>query len=184
MFIPFEGRMPLVPDDIDPPTEMHLEPTSAEGETALWLDDFFWLDLIRRWPQRQLTIQYKPTCRGLLHPVVLHQLTMLRRVAPEWRLVGHCFVSDLADDTLISQAALSLYHEIYIRDCDRPGVTVDASAPSLEVILTRAAKVQAAARRTSPVITAEMDLEPDVLAAAALDDAIALETLEAIPVTA
>jgi hypothetical protein len=164
----FEARPPLIPEGIDAPSELHLEPTGPDGETALWLDDFFWLELIQRWPQKPLTIHYLPTPHGLLHPVVLHQLTMLRRVTPEWRLIGHCYRSDLAGESQQAQAALSLYHEIHIRNEARVGSST-AGLLSMEALLAKLSQLQAANRRTAPIIVAELVGETDEPSLALVD---------------
>lgn len=150
--IPFAGVDELAIDPAEPPTELHIEPTGPSGETALWLDDFFWLGLIQTMPRHSLTVRFAPTPDALLHPVILHQLNMIRRVSPEWRLVGQCYVSDLAGEHRLAQAALSVYHEIRIHDAVRPGSSRTAESLRIEDALERIREVQAANKRTTPLI--------------------------------
>ena len=162
--LPFEGSDHAALDNAEPPAELHLEATGPSGETAIWLDDFFWLKLIQQWPQSPLTIHFHPTNNSLLHPVILHQLNMLRRVAPQWRLVGYCYVSDLALEGRLSQAASTVHHEIHVIDAVRPGVPRPAHAMRIEDALAKMRQVQAANNRTTPIVVRcrpKLQAEPD-----------------------
>ncbi len=110
--------------DVSPvgPIELTIEATSAAGELAGWLCDDWWTEVIGRWGDRACTVYVAPTPEALLHPVVLHQVEMLRRVLPEWRAVGYGFVEDLLGRDEIDQLLRSGYHELRLIDGRRPGV--------------------------------------------------------------
>ena len=103
------------------PIELTIEPTNAEMETASWFNDFWWTDVIQRWNDCSVTVHIAPTPGALLHPVVLYQLDMLWRVAPNWRIVGHAYTDDIVTDEAIDQLASSPYHEVHFTDQPRPG---------------------------------------------------------------
>ncbi len=162
--IPFHGLDDFIADPHEPPAEIALEATGQHGETAIWLDDFFWLSLLKPWSQYPVRIRFKNTPAGLLHPVVLHQLNMLRRVAPAWRLIAECGVDALADEARRRDAALSGYHEIHLLG-DNGGQTIPI--PELGNLLAQMRQIQAANQRTTPIIAcpraAEMEIEPQPL---------------------
>ena len=153
--IPFEGSDDFDVNNMEPPAELHLDATGPSGETAIWLDDYFWLELIRRWSAEPLTIHFHPTPKSLLHPTVIHQLKMLRRVAPKWRLVGHCYLDDLAPEGQIAEVALAVHHEIRIMDAAQPGDThrgKQAHPLRIQNVVARIRRIQAANDRTTPII--------------------------------
>lgn len=136
----------------DAPLEIHLEATNAEGEAASWLDDYFWMELIQRWSDAPISIQLQPTPSGLLHGIIAHQLNMLRRVVPHWRLIGQCYLSDLEADGVIERAAVAVYHEIHIIDGRRPDV-VDSKHPlRIEDAIAKIRQVQRANKRNAPIV--------------------------------
>jgi len=151
--IPFEGVDNSALRQVEAPAELHLDPTGPTGETALWLDDFFWLELLQQWPGCPLAIHFHPTRNSLLHPVILHQLTMLRRVAPGWRLVGYCYLSDLEEEGRPSQAALTVHHEIHVIDASRPAAPRSTRPLHMEDTLRRMRQIQTANKRTTPILT-------------------------------
>lgn len=142
----------LTVDPACPPTELVLETTNDAGEPAAWLDDYFWMPLLQAWSESPLTVRFTASPVALLHPVVLHEVSMLRRVAPQWRLVGHCHVNDLAAEGAINAAAQSPYHEIHIAEGTRPGEPRPAHPLRLEDALARIRRIQVAAGRTLPII--------------------------------
>jgi hypothetical protein len=77
---------------------------------------------------------------------------MLRRVTPRWRLIGQCYLSDLEDRGRLSQAALSVYHEIHIVDGPRPGSSRARNTLNINDALLKIRKVQADHDRTSPIV--------------------------------
>jgi hypothetical protein len=105
--------------------ELVVEATTADGELAGWLDDVWWTAAFHDLADRTVTLHVSPTPGALLHPVVLSHLEMVRRVMPEWRIVGHaCFKGSSGND-VANQVAVSPYHEV--RSVDRSQVDVIAS---------------------------------------------------------
>lgn len=103
------------------PIDLTVEVTNSDLELAPWLNDDWWAEAIHRWADCPLTVHVAPTQGALLHPVVLHHLEMLRRVTPQWRLVGHAFADDVSTDDAIDRLATSPYHEVRFVDQARPG---------------------------------------------------------------
>ncbi len=155
--IPFGGFKEFKIDANDPPTELHLEPTGDSGETALWLDDHFWMELIQAWSKHPLSIHFLPTPDSIPHPVILHQINMLRRVTPSWRLIGHCYLSDLSKEGRITQVALSVYHEVRIIDGIRPGKNQNGRPLKIQDALSKIRQVQTANNRTTPIVACCQD---------------------------
>lgn len=103
------------------PKELTIEATNDEGELAVWFDDYWWTDLIERWGYDPVTLHLAATSAALTHPVVLHQMEMVCRVAPRWRMVGHAYRTDISSDDSIELLAASPYHEVRFIDEARPG---------------------------------------------------------------
>ena len=112
-----EGR--LDGGDVAAPFELTLEATNADGELATWFEDSWWTDVIERWGDDSITVHIAPSPAALLHMVVVHQLEMIRRVAPTWRIVGHVYRDDLVDDDAIERLVLSPYDEVRVLDKTR-----------------------------------------------------------------
>lgn len=149
--IPFDGNVPPAPADAEPPAEIIIDATDAAGVSADWLTDYFWLDILQQWSSQPVVIRFQPTHESLLNPVVLHQVNMLRRVAPEWRIVGECYLSDLAVEGRIAQAAVTGYHEIRVLDANRPGAPNSGHPLRLEDAAKRFRQVQTASQKTTPI---------------------------------
>ncbi len=116
--VSFDGNG-IVPDQDQVGTEsisLTLYVTNEHGDTAQWFDDFWWTELIRRFGNKPITVQIAPTPDALLHPVVIHQIEMLFRVAPSWRIVGYAYRDDFSTPPLVEAAAISAYSEIRIID--------------------------------------------------------------------
>ncbi len=141
----------LGPEDGEPPRELHIAATNAQGNLPVWLDDCFWLDVMKRWSSESIVVHIDATPGAMLHEVIFHQLCMLRRVAPKWRLVGHCHLSDLNGDEAVTMTALSPYHEVRVIDAMRSGVS-GARAIRVEDAMARVRQVQRANKRTTPII--------------------------------
>jgi hypothetical protein len=132
-----------------------IECTNDAMELASWLTDDWWATLMHHWAGRAITIHIAPTPTALLNPVLLHQLTMLRRVAPNWRIVGHAFVDDVITDEAVSELAQSPYHEARFRDCSRvPAPPSDRSSwtPAIEDLFARVRREQTRLGRTMPIL--------------------------------
>jgi len=119
--VPFNGSGELQGEDSGGPVEVTIQATNADGALADWLTDEWWAQLIVPWAERSVVLHVAATPAALLHPVVLHQLEMLRRVVPRWRLVGYVYRDDFAVPGDIELAARAAYDEIRIYDQARPG---------------------------------------------------------------
>jgi hypothetical protein len=151
----FDGNAALPPGESPPPDQLHLEPTHDSGEIALWLDDMWWIDAIRRWRDRPMAVHLMPTPFALLHPVLLHQMDMLRRVVPHWRRVGHGYLDDVLTDDDMARIASSPYDEVRIIDGPRPGMHKPAAelrGVAFPSLLLRVTRLQSAIRATKPVL--------------------------------
>lgn len=104
------------------PGELVLEATGPTGDIAEWFNDFWWTDVLHRWMDQAMTVVVEPTPVAMVHPVVLHHVAMIRRVAPSWRVIGRGFASDLSHPGSIGDIVQSGYHEIQVqegpRDCN------------------------------------------------------------------
>jgi len=107
-----DGSLPP-PDDVKP-TDILIEATDPDGETSVWFDDWWWMECLSRWKDDVITMHILPTPAALLHPVILHHVEMARRVAPQWRVVGHCWLAELDPDSASDAIARSPYHEIRV----------------------------------------------------------------------
>ena len=56
------------------PDEVTLELTDAAGQLAGWCDDAWWLESLRRWKDRSLTVHILPTPDAMTTPVILNYL--------------------------------------------------------------------------------------------------------------
>ena len=113
--------------------ELTIEATNADGELALWFDDYWWTDLIERWGHDSVTLHLAPTPGALTHPVVLHQMEMVCRVAPRWRMVGHAYRTDISSADSIELLASSPYHEVRFVDQARPDGSDSTRRGSLDL---------------------------------------------------
>ncbi len=132
------------------PFELRLEATDGAGSLAAWLDDAWWTDILQRWGDDAVTIISEPTRDALLHPVLLHQLEMLRRVAPGWRIVGVAFRNDFAatDFVAVGTLAAGPYHEVRFVDAVRPARSAEASSASVPTLAELFAAIRAEQERT------------------------------------
>ena len=137
------------------PVELTVEVTNGEGKLADWLDDGWWTTAIERWGDDTLTVHVAPTPNALLHPVTLHQLEMLRRVAPRWRIVGHAFLEDLTSESDIRLIAASPYDQIRFLDGPRSNAAQskrDLPRLSVEEIFGQIRREEAELGVTRPVL--------------------------------
>ncbi len=95
-----------------------IEATAPDGSLASWLDDEWWIDVLERWSDTGMSIQIAPTPDAILHPILLYQLEMVRRVACDWGVVGFAHWSEFNSEDAMKQAARSPYHEIRVIDAD------------------------------------------------------------------
>jgi hypothetical protein len=151
----FTGNGELPDNATAGPIELTIEATNADGDLAVWFDDFWWTDVIERWGWDFVTLHLAPTPRALLHPVVLHQMEMVSRVAPRWRIVAHVYRDDVSTEDAIESLACSPYHEVRFIDEERC-VTAQADRASLGLpigdLLGRIRRDQRRLQTTRPVL--------------------------------
>ena len=155
VLISFASEGQLGDDSAPEPTELVIEATNAEGELGHWLDDSWWTEVIERWGDDPITLHIAETPGALLHLVVLHQLEMVRRIAPIWRIVGHAYREDLADDEAIKQLGRGPYDEVRVIDAFRPGrPPSDRHHPviSLDELFGRIRRVQTDTGTKRPIL--------------------------------
>ena len=138
------------------PKELTIEATNIDGELATWFDDCWWIDCIERWGREPVTLHIAPTPGAVTHPVVLHQMEMVSRVASRWRIVGHANRGDALSDDSVESLASSPYHELRFMDRDRP----EGSGPAgrrifdlpIEELFSRIRREQIRIGATRPVL--------------------------------
>lgn len=138
------------------PTELRLEVTFPDGRLAVWFDDQWWMETLRRWKDQALTIHLLPTPDAVLHPVVLHELEMVRRLQTPWTVVGHCHLSDVGHPLLMPRLAVSPYDEIRIVDAQRPaaeGYESQSAGLSLAEVFDGVREIQAGHHVAKPLLT-------------------------------
>lgn len=108
-------------ENLPGPADLVLETTNDGGDLAAWFVDEWWLHLIERLAEQPVTIVIAPTPVSLLHSSVLHQMEMLHRVSPNWRLMAYAFPTDVRSLDDIELIARSPYHEVRLIDDLRPG---------------------------------------------------------------
>ena len=138
------------------PEALHLETTHQDGQIVAWFDDNWWLETLRRWKDRSLTIQIMPTADALLHPIVLHELEMVRRLQTPWRLIGNCYLSDIGHPLRLPRVAVNHYDEIRVIDKDRPCCDAYEARPSkltLDEVFDQVRTIQSAEKVSAPLLT-------------------------------
>jgi len=153
--VPFGGigHLPERGDTDD--VELTIEATNADQELAVWCEDDWWTDVIVRWADCRVTVRFSPTPGALLHPVILYQLEMLRRVTPNWRLIGYGYRDDVTSFNDVAAIARSWYHEVRFIDQPRPGlVAADrfGSAARLDELFGRVRRAQVDVGMTTPIL--------------------------------
>lgn len=121
----FDGTTNFPEEATPGPVELRIEATGEDGALAEWCGDDWWAIVLQRWGDDEVTVRVEPTPGALFHPILRYQMEMLRRVAPRWRLIGHMFRDDVADDETLGILATAPYHEVCVFDDRRPSV-VDA----------------------------------------------------------
>jgi hypothetical protein len=131
----FDSDGVLGPDLSTSISTLIIEATGPTGEPAAWLDDGWWTDVMQVWGEEAMTIHLAPTPGALLHPVLLHQVDMVHRVVPWWRVLGFAYQDDVRTDEHIAALVRSTYDEVRFFDTLRP-----ASAPQGDSPLEGAAR--------------------------------------------
>lgn len=129
--VPYAGRGEFVEPRIEGEAELILELTDEEGELAPWFDDFWWVDVLTRFKNRAVTFHISPTPAALLHPVVLHQLEMICRLEPTWRIVGYAYRKEL-EQCEADAVARSPYHQLWVVEGARRGKPQSTAPSALE----------------------------------------------------
>jgi len=142
--------------------ELSIEATAADGSLAPWLDDDWWTTVLGRWPDRGVNIQIAPTPEAILHPILLYQLEMVRRVATEWCVIGYAHLVELQAEDALQQAARSPYHEIRVIDpeLDLPTGASSEPVPVIERLFDSIREKQVALGVCQPRL---VRLAPDAL---------------------
>jgi hypothetical protein len=135
--------------------QLTIECTNEAMEFASWLTDDWWATVIQHWADRVVTVHIAPTPTALLHPVLLYQLAMVRRVEPRWRIVGQAFVDDIITDDAVAELAQSPYHEVRFRDSPRvvaPPSDRVSWTPTIEDLFGRLRRDQERLDRSTPIL--------------------------------
>lgn len=138
-----------------PPTQVDefiLEATNPDGEAADWFCDKWWTLVLDVWVDHPLTVRLLPTPDALLHPVVVHHLEMLRRIAPVWRLVGMAYLSDVQADRDAERVVSSPYHEIRFIDASRNKLPITDVRWRIEQLFGRIRRQQQLCAATRPAL--------------------------------
>ena len=138
------------------PEELKLECTHENGQLCEWFDDHWWLEALKRWKDVSLAIHIQPTPDALLHPVVSHELEMIKRMRCPWRLIGHCYLSDVAHPLLIQRVAVNHYDEIRIVDRNREASSAYEAklAPlTLNEVFEQVRQIQSVEKVSAPLLT-------------------------------
>jgi hypothetical protein len=152
------GRRPR--EDGPRPSELRLETTYPGGRIVEWFEDNWWLETLRLWKDRRLAIHILPTPDALLHPIVLHEIEMIRRMETPWTVIGHCYLSDVNHPTLVSRVATSPYDEVRIIDALRPVTDEYDVRPgkfSIAEFLDQVRAAQITERAVTPLLTKAPD---------------------------
>lgn len=134
--------------------EITVEPTDPDGMLCEWFDDNWWMDVVQRWVDDQVTVYFAPTPIAVLHPVVLHQVEMLRRVCTRWRIVGYAYTNDVCTNEDVEAFVASHFHEVRFIDETRTNMVIsDRIEPlPLEKLFASIRKLQASKRATLPIL--------------------------------
>lgn len=106
------GQRPTV----EPSRPLHilLEATDPDGELVEWLNDDWWIETLREWKDRLVTLTLMPTPSAMLHPVVYHQLEMIRRVSPNWRIEAQVHGEELSNQASHERLLAGPYDEVVL----------------------------------------------------------------------
>lgn len=118
----FDGGGTLSDHPRHGPIRIDVEATNAGGELAKWFGDDWFTDLIHRFGDDFVTLHIAPTPDALLHPCVIYEAEMLRRVVPHWRVIITAYLSDVQTAEAVRGVAESPYHEVRFLDETRPTI--------------------------------------------------------------
>jgi hypothetical protein len=149
-----EDRAVEVDDDYRP-DEIVVHATNEQGEIAEWLTDHWWYQFLQPWGEVPVTVKIMATPGALLHPVVLCQTEMLRRIAPRWRLVAYAYPDELSTEEDAATLARSAYHEVrFYAQAHVTGGSAHLAAGSrpIEELFGDIRRVQAEAGAMQPIL--------------------------------
>lgn len=145
------GEFPQV--DATKPLELMIAATDSTGEPAVWLTDAWWIDAVQLWKNQPVTVHLLATPGSLLNPVILHQLNMLKRIVPQWKVVAEGYVGDIHGSERLEYLAMSAYDDVRLIDGHRPGSAIGSMSITLAEVCARIGEIQAKHRISRPIIT-------------------------------
>ena len=110
-----------------------------------------------------MVVHVLPSEAALLHPVVLHFVAMIARVAPKWRVVGYGYAAEISGDAAIERLATSAYDEVQFVAGVRPGICSTAPPPHalrVEDLFNRVRRIERERGLSRPVLTRARSLPP------------------------
>jgi hypothetical protein len=137
IYFPADGIGECIEVDPDKPIELCIEATDNEGKLVPWLTDEWWIRTHSFCKDRTVTIVILPTARSLLDSVVLHQLEMVRRIAPKWRIIGYAYATETKSESNAGTWASTPYDEI--RFCENSAVPQNGTVERAMTLAAQAA---------------------------------------------
>ncbi len=137
------------------PIQVVLETTDEHGTLAAWVHDDWFTTLLQRYGDEFVTLRIAPTPGALLHPCVLYEAEMVRRVVPHWRVVATAYLDDVQTEEDMATIAAGPYHEIQFFDQARnhPPPPDQVSPPlSMERLFARLREKQERSSGRTPIL--------------------------------
>lgn len=148
-------RIPLSASTAPGPIQILLETTDERGTLAAWVHDDWFTKLLQCCGDEFVTLRIAPTPGALLHPCVLYEAEMVRRVVPHWRIVATAYVDDVQTEDDMAAIAGGPYHEIQFFDQPRtPPLELDRVSPplSIERLFARLREKQEKSSGRTPIL--------------------------------
>lgn len=149
------GKVPEPERAISGPIRVALEATDNHGRLASWFHDDWFTALLQRFGDEFVTLRIAPTPGALLHPTVLYEAEMARRVVPHWRVIGIGYLDDVQSDDEFTAIANGPYHEVQFFDLARDSGAVRspfATHLSIEKLFVRLRNAQETSTGRSPIL--------------------------------
>lgn len=137
IYFPADGLGECLEVEPAKPIELCIEATNADGELSPWLSDEWWIRTHMLCKDRNVTIVLLPTPGALLDCVVLHQLEMIRRIAPAWRILGYALSRDAQQQPAVERWTNTPYDEI--RFCEDEIEKANGKAEFARDLITKSA---------------------------------------------
>lgn len=130
-------------EEIQPagPLELYIEATDAHGVLVPWLTDEWWIEIQRLCGSRPVTVILLPTPNALLNSVVLHQLEMIRRIAPHWHSVGYARAVEVQREPNLERWIRTPYEEIRICEDGVPRQPLNGAISAARELATQASSL-------------------------------------------